>query len=208
MRENEHSRSVGELVGSWSLFSGHPTSHKVVGGTQGGAIGCITLEQIRTLGETDSDLALKALKLIGIGATRTEQEESSNHDEPSLATALGGSAKLTEVLYRNKMAAIEAKAKVERDAADEARHDKKRNDILMQRLEKCACPAAARAASRLARAPCSRPIPRSPRRPSGSLVLSPDDTGGTVRVRSLPQEQRRSRGEDRSVGEGAEARAT
>ena len=34
VRENDHTRGVGELVGSWSLFSGHPTSHKVVGGTQ------------------------------------------------------------------------------------------------------------------------------------------------------------------------------
>ena len=64
-------RGVGELVGEWWAISGFPISHNVVGGVQGGSIGCVTLDRIAEVGETDAHLAIKMIKLIGIGATST-----------------------------------------------------------------------------------------------------------------------------------------
>ena len=60
---------VGDLVGEWWAISGFPVSHNVVGGVAGGTIGCISLDRIAEVGQQDANLAIKMVKLIGIGAT-------------------------------------------------------------------------------------------------------------------------------------------
>ena len=61
----------------WAL-SGYPISHDVVGGVGGGSLGYITLDQVAQVGERDAGLAIKVMKLMGIGATSTEAEKSAD----------------------------------------------------------------------------------------------------------------------------------
>jgi CRP-like cAMP-binding protein len=77
--EGETTRLAGELIGAWCALSGYPVTQRVIAGSQGAAIGCMTIERVRQLAEEQGMLALKALKLIGIAATADagEQDDES-----------------------------------------------------------------------------------------------------------------------------------
>ena len=131
--EGEVSKGAGELVGAWFALSGHPVHLRVVSGSQGASIGCIALDRIGELATSHGELALKTLRAIGIGAT-AQAEERGEDDAASVATSLG--AKMTEVLYRNKIKDVEAKASVMQDEAGRALHDKQRNAILLKKVQR------------------------------------------------------------------------
>ena len=127
-------RGVGELVGEWWVLSGYPISHDVVGGAQGGTIGLLALESISHAVQQQGcspTLAVKVMKLIGIGATST----TSDKDKEVVSKVELGS-KGTELLYRNKIKGMEATMEVVQQAAGEMESFRKRNDILMRKLQR------------------------------------------------------------------------
>lgn len=121
---------VGAQVGAWFALSGFPVHFKVLGGGSGGAIGWLTLEEVERLSHSHGTLALKALKLIGIGATSTKESD----EDVSASLNLG--TKMAEVLFRNKIRDVEAKAEVQTEERDKAVHDKERNAMLMRKLQR------------------------------------------------------------------------
>ena len=132
--EGDVSKGVGELIGAWFALSGHPVHQRVVGGSQGCQIGFLELDRIGELAATNGALAFKALKLIGLGATAQAEGKSEDDDFRQVTSSLG--AKLTEVLYRNKIKDVEAKASVMQDEADRATHDKHRNALLLKKVQR------------------------------------------------------------------------
>ena len=129
--EGENQRGVGEIAGSWAALSGHPITQRVVGGKEGGQVGYLSLATIEEIATTVSgSLALKIVKLIGISATASKEQDGM----ASLSSQLG--SKLTEVLYRNKMKSVEAMAEIHTEERDRAVHDKNRNEILMKKLQR------------------------------------------------------------------------
>ena len=88
------------------VFTGNPTARKVVGEYPGGFVGSLSMEALRELGREQSTLALKLLKLVGIGATTRDSEGANSEQALALTTTIGKVK--TEVLYRNKMKSVEA----------------------------------------------------------------------------------------------------
>ena len=134
-----HERGVGELVGEWWAVSGHPVAHNVVGGAAGCSMGCVSLDWVGEAGEKDAELAIKVIKLIGIGATLSEGER--NKGAVSLAVSAGTSSqnklqKQKEVLYRNMLKENEATLEMAERKAEKARQEKHRNELLYQKLQR------------------------------------------------------------------------
>jgi hypothetical protein len=132
--EGEATRGVGELVGAWFALSGYPVHHKVVGGPEGGSVGYLTLSAVADMSVTSGDLAFKMLKLIGIGATASKESGSADASTTVVADSLTGAR--AEVLFRNKMKTVEAKAKLNTEEMNKALHDKERNAMLMKKLQR------------------------------------------------------------------------
>ena len=130
LMEGEIMRGIGEFVGSWAALSGHPLSHGITGGKEGGTVGYLPMASLEAIGAANGVLALKTLKLIGISATASKEQDGM----ASVASSLG--SKLTEVLYRNKMKDVEQKAEIREEERNKALHDKNRNDILMKKLQR------------------------------------------------------------------------
>ena len=130
--DGKRERGIGELVGEWWALSGYPISHNVVGGPQGGSIGLLSLDKLAVVGEADANLAIKMMKLIGIGATSTAADKDK---EVRLGKVELGN-KATELLYKNKMKSVEATMEVVQQAAEEMEGYKKRNDILYKKLKR------------------------------------------------------------------------
>ena len=130
--EGELTKGAGDMVGAWFALSGHPVHMRVCGGPSGATLGCLTLDKIGEIAATNGMLALKALKLIGLSATA--QAEEKGDDDENMQASLG--SKLTEVLYRNKIKDVEAKAKVQEEQATLALHEKQRNAMLLKKVQK------------------------------------------------------------------------
>ena len=62
------------------------------------------------------------------------QAEEKGDDDENMQASLG--SKLTEVLYRNKIKDVEAKAKVQEEQATLALHEKQRNAMLLKKVQK------------------------------------------------------------------------
>jgi len=133
--EGERVRGVGELVGAWAAVSRHPQAARVVGGKEGGTVGYLQMTAVEEMGKQKAfgTLALKTLKLMGIAATSTKEQDGL---APVSSPLLQVGSKLTEVLFRNKVKETQASAAISQEERDKAMHDKHRNEILLKKLQR------------------------------------------------------------------------